>query len=221
MANLNKTTKAQATTFKVTTKEKNLAKRQLFFEVLLPLLEAQGFTRDLKIPFIWVSDWGWDPGASGYCYDLVRVKGHYFEYINVYIPSSAISRQFQVTLQILELKSDHKYIISTQIPFQMMLKITYNKKNLLLNPSFCSYGMKIPRLAKPSYMLKRFFTRFGYKKRIDQLKKDLIKDFTNIQPIINKWLDIQIPNIIDLNQMVIKETAFLINGIHRPTTLHK
>ncbi len=201
---------------KVTTKEKNIAKRELFFEVLLPLLEAQGFTRDLQIPFIWDSDWGWSPGAAGYCYELVRIQANYFEFLDVYIPSSNISRQFQIHLQILEIKSDNNFTKGTHITREMKLNIMNSKKNLLLSPSFSIYGMRKPKFAKPSYMLKRFFTRRGYRKRIDQLKNDLIKDFTNIQPIINKWLEIQNPNIIDLTQMEIKKTAFLINGIPRP-----
>lgn len=202
MQNVKKTQRKPKKKGKVISKERLHARRDLFLKYMWPLLEKQGF---VTWPFdCW--SWGWDPGLQGYYYETVRLRKKYLDYVNIYIPRD--NRLIQITFQIIALSEEIKSIQDIVWNENLSMDIVNSRKNDCMFPNFSIYGDN--RLCRfifaGTYKLKRYFTRRGFNRRVEQFKRSLIRNFSDLEPTVAMWMKRNKPNILNVQEMKIEKT---------------
>ena len=187
---------------KVTSKERLHVLRDLFLNVMWPLLEAQGFVKE---PFAhWL--WGWEPGVHGYYYQTVRLRGSYIDYMRIFVPSK--SRLMEISFQIIELSEEINSLQDIITNVELDVDIMASKKNDVLYPYFGSWGNHrwCWILFINGYKLKCYFTRRGFNRRVEQLKRSLIRNFSDLEPTVAMWMKLNKPNVLNVQEMKIEKT---------------
>lgn len=202
MQNAKKTQRKPKKKGKVTSKERLHARRDLFLKNMWPLLEKQGFVMH---PFNRWS-WEWVPGARGYIFQTIRLRNNYLDYVDIYIPCG--NRLIQIEFQIIKLSEEIKSLQDIIMNTELSLGITNSRKNEYMFPNFSIYGDN--RLCMlffaGTYKLKRYFTRRGFNRRVEQLKRSLIRNFSDLEPTVAMWMKLNKPNILNVQEMKIEKT---------------
>lgn len=187
---------------KVTSRERLHVLRDLFLKVMWPLLESQGF---VMRPFdSWW--WEWNPGVQGYDYETVRLRKNYLDYVSIYIPQGG--RHIQITFQVIELSEEIKSLQDITMDIELSVDIGNSRKNDYMYPNFSRYGTNRIHwnFFGGCYKLKRYFTRRGFNRRVEQLKRSLIRNFSDLEPTVAMWMKRNKPNILNVKEMKIEET---------------
>lgn len=91
---------------------------------------------------------------------------------------------------------------------ELDVDIMASRKNDYIFPNFSKYGDK--RIYRSffagDYKLKRYFTRRGFNRRVEQLKRSLIRNFSDLEPTVAMWMKLNRPNILNVQEMKIEKT---------------
>lgn len=188
---------------KMTSRERLHTLRDLFLNDIWPLLEKQGF---VKSPTGSPWNWGWEPGVHGYIFDSIRLRANYIDYMSISVYSQ--SRILPIKFQIIKLRGEIKSLQDILYDRDVTLDIIPSRKNEYLFPYFGRWGNHrwYRALFAKSYKLKRSFTRRGFNRSVEKLKKSLIRNVSDLEPIVDVWMKMHKPDILNVQEMKIEET---------------
>ena len=91
---------------------------------------------------------------------------------------------------------------------ELSVDIGNSRKNDYMYPNFSRYGTNRIHwnFFGGCYKLKRYFTRRGFNRRVEQLKRSLIRNFSDLEPTVAMWMKRNKPNILNVKEMKIEET---------------
>ena len=114
----------------------------------------------------------------------------------------------QIEFQIIKLSEEIKSLQDIIMNTELSLGITNSRKNEYMFPNFSIYGDN--RLCMlffaGTYKLKRYFTRRGFNRRVEQLKRSLIRNFSDLEPTVAMWMKRNKPNVLNVQEMKIEKT---------------
>ena len=186
-----------------TNKEVLHARRDLITNTVIPLLQKQGFININEILENNCEPWGWYPGM-GYFYTLANIIDGKFVSLGffVYYKGTHLNVDLKIYNIVPPRKTIHDLTISESLQ---------NSMNQIIN-NLDDLGISLyPGCAKHSrrwwcyllwkklyYHLKGFTTRRGLQRRAESLRKQLIRDFTDVHTIVNICLQHYKPKTINL-----------------------
>lgn len=170
------------------------ARKGIFLEDALPILKSKGF---VDTPFK-TSNFGWC--GFGYIYDMCRLReGKFLEFVSVRIPKGDKYIQifinvFEITphlISLLPLKEAEclKYFILPNSEKEMRLDSDFINGSPILSKEFWFGGLK----------LGHYFTKMGYNKQVDKLKKKVKVKVCDIDAYFEKWHGCHRPNLVKWN----------------------
>lgn len=182
------------------------ARRDLITNVVIPLLKEQGFMPVIDILDYNDNVWGWSSG-DGYRYALYKIDNGKFIYIYffIYVRGQALT----IDLNIYDIAHSQSAMNQIRIGEELWHRIRWKDEPIYLYPG-CAFHSKnwwYNRYFVKSfyYRLKFFITRLGFKIRVKQLKRRLIKDFSNVQSIIDRCLAQRRPKVINFQKQKVED----------------
>ena len=182
-------------------------RRDLLTDVVLPLLRNQGYSEINDVLSDCSEIYGWSNG-SGYQYRLFKITNGLFIYLNFF--AYLKGRYLGIDMKLFDISPNISIPQNISINNDLWQQIKWVEEPFYLYPG-CSkhnqnwwyYRYFVWNFC---YRLKFFITRIGFKFRVRQLKKQLIRDFTNVQSIVDICLAERKPDTINFQeQKIIKK----------------
>lgn len=180
--------------YKVENKELLKLRNEIFKEVGIPALLANGFELD---PYKTSWHGEYDKSSRGYMYQFSRISQEkYLERIEVSVISG--EKWIQIFLNVFEVKpnlnslsllKDFDGLKFSELAFRMT-RMRLRSDDYMGPPIFYM-------LFLPEHKLGSFYTKFGYKRKAEKLRKLIKSDMENIDGFIEKWYQLFFPIKID------------------------
>ena len=176
--------------YKATKKEILKTRKDIFLKDILPVLKEKGFTETpLK-----TTCFGWC--SVGYIYNMCRLrKGKFLEFVTVKIPQGdkyiqIFINTFEIcpqlsNLSLLKETEGMKFSILPNNEKEMRLDSDFIKGAPILSKVFWFGGLK----------LGCYFTKIGYNKQIEKLKRKVKSRVYDIDSYFEKWYRYHRPNL--------------------------
>ncbi len=181
-------------------------RNELFKEVGIPALTKNGFSLS---PFNGAWHGEFDSSNGSYNYDFCRITQNIFlEILDVSIHNK--DRRINIYLCIFEFTKKIDSIDQLRgfegTPFAMTVKNKDKYIQLRLDeykgpPLFYMFFL-------PEHKIARYYTKSGYKSRLEQLKKLIKSDMESIDEFIKRWHELFKPTITDWEGNIIKEETY-------------
>ncbi|MFC0516332.1 hypothetical protein ACFFGT_19090 [Mucilaginibacter angelicae] len=177
--------------YKVSPKTLLETRNKIFVETAIPALQKKGFE---KSPF--TSSWFGRNNLNGFSYALCRVSGHSrMEFIETHI--SRGDRWIKIFLNIFELQPQVTSVqqLRGMDGFQFHLPPNSITRMRLRIDDF--KGM--PLFRTKEHKLRRYYSKWGFNKRVAQLNRLIANDLNNIDHFVSRWYELHKPLLTDWN----------------------
>lgn len=185
-------------TNKISNKELLNIRNDIFLNKGINSLKTNGF---IKSPFS--TAWNGKDDLGDFSYEFCRVINSFLEIIFVDIVKG--DKSIRIKLNIFELSSNISSIkdLDGLDGLQYHLNPNRNTEMQLRIDDF--KGM--PLFRTKEHKLKFFNSKSGLKKRVKQLGDLIEEDLNNINHFIERWHEMHVPNLVDLEGNVIKDNT--------------
>ena len=187
--------------YKATSKEILQARNTVFLRDILPILKDKNF---VSAPF--KDAWFGYYAGLGYMYDMCRLcEGKFLEFLTTTICRK--DNYIQIRIMAFELAPRLKSLSLLKNIDGLAYKIRpNNEKEMCLDTDFFE---RAPILSKKFWQgpcnLRHYFTKSGYLKQIEKLRRAVQAKVSQIDDYFKKWYSVHMPNLTQWNGKIIEK----------------